>query len=176
MQVFSTIKRRSLHNKTFWLGSKKNTSRRLICLWKWDLKHCSLWPVNSWQSSPGHIKGILSLVSRKDVHPSKAMGSRGSTTLVPQQRPGCWVCGAAAACRGEAGSSRGLQARRQPHSSPCPGEFPPHLSQATRVRYRTVWQKQIACFQSIRLGVGSLEFITRCWFWTHYEGAGSDGF
>lgn len=105
---------------------KKNTSRTLICSWKWDLKHCSLWPVNSRQSSRGHIKGLLFLISRDDVPHGKAMGSRGSTILVPQQQPGCWVCGAMAACPGEEGNSHGLQARRHSPTAPmCPRELHP---------------------------------------------------
>lgn len=54
------------------------------------------------------------------------MGSRGSVILVPQQQPGCWVCGATAACPGEEGNSCGLQARRHSPTAPvCPGELHP---------------------------------------------------
>lgn len=157
MQIFSMIRCQSLHNKTFWLvNNEEKHLKETNLLGNMWFKHCSLRPVTSCQSSQGHIKGVLCLVSQDDVHHGKVLGSQG--TAVPQQWQwvsGCRVCGAAAAC---------------PWGDTVPellgvlGSFTPRLSWATRVTYRTVWWKQNSWFQSFRPGVASAELTSYALF------------
>lgn len=155
MQIFSTIRCQSLHNKTLLLGNNDEKHLKETNLFgnTW-FKHRSLWPVTSCQSSQGHIKGVLCLVSQDDVQHGKVLGSQGSPAAVLQQWQrvsGCWVCGAAVpAPWGDTALELGFVL----------GSFTPHLSWATRVTYRTGWQKMNSWFRSVRLGVGSLELTS----------------
>lgn len=99
---------------------KKNTLKDQICLGTSYL-NTSLWPVTSCQSSQGHIKGALRLVSQDDAHHGKVLGSQGSLTAVLQQWQwvsGCWVCGAAAACPMRRHGSRALVCSGELHPTP----------------------------------------------------------
>ena len=147
---------------------KKNTSRRLICLWKWDFKHCSLasdllamlsglapcfprW-CSPWQS---HGKP-----RERDTSPAaaaKGVGVRG-------QGVGPVRLELLAGARQGAVAAAGQETRL--HSSRVSQQISSHTFHGRCGPPTELHDGNV--FRRITLGVGSLEFISYCWFWTHH--------
>lgn len=170
MQILSMIRCQSLHSKTFWLANNEEKHlKETNLLGNMWFKLCSLWPVTSCQSSQGHIKGVLCLVSQDDAHHGKVLGRQGSPTAVPQQWQwvsGCWVCGAAAACPVRKHGSRALV---------CPGELQPTPFISYKGHLENCVTETELVVSGCQTGCGECGVNFLCSLWTHHWGTGSDG-